>query len=361
MNTKEHIEKYLRCIHCGSHVEVGIVENDNGILSCMRCGAQFPIIRGIPRLLVGQLLRNTYNYYHDVIEGSSLLSTFFKRNRKSIGSNSSDVERLKSKTQEQFGYEWHRWPKLPDYAERHFFNVMQKPPVFFQGKMGWDPAVGMGRDIFMAATAVGDNGFMIGSDLSFAVDVSYERCKEIKNILIVQADLYSNFLENNSLDFAYMIGLIQHLTAPCKGIEQVYSKVREKGYFVGTIYTKPKDFFSTLFVRFVFFMRMFTMHLPLSIVYWISYLCALPIYLFFKLPLFILNRFNYVRSMNELYPEHQTQKRKPNLDLLTHTWFDHFTPPIEEYYSDEEILDLLKGVSLKERTLRIGIFSGFKI
>lgn len=354
------IENKLCCIKCQGKLAIDYYEGEMGLISCLECKSRYPIIKNIPRFLSGKLLKNCYFYYFDLINDNKILKEFFLAESISENLSNNKIVKLKSDTQKQFGYEWHIWKKLPDFAENHFLEVMGKPEEFFRGKTGWDPAVGMGRDLFNAAKAVGEGGMMIGSDLSFAIDMAYERCKNMKNVIIVQADLYSNFIHNNSLDFAYMIGLIQHLTEPQAGMEHVYSKIKKNGYFVGTIYTKPDHMLGKFLVSFIHFVRIFTLHMSLPLVLFISRLCALPAYMFFKLPKFILNKFKYIRDMDELYPTHETQKRSPDLDLLAHNWFDHFTPPVIGFYSDKEIMNMLQNIKLSNFTLKYGIYSGFK-
>ena len=100
--------------------------------------------------------------------------------------------RRKLATQDTFGFEWKLWSKLPEHAENHFYHVVARDAAFFAGKCGWDPAMGMGRDAQHAAAAAGDNGFMRGSDLSYAVDVAYQRRGHRRNVLIVQAGPYTS-------------------------------------------------------------------------------------------------------------------------------------------------------------------------
>lgn len=359
---KEYLEKNIKCIKCQSALKVDYYQDESGMINCTNCNSKYPIIKNIPRLLSGKLLLNCLCFYENIIKKDDVLVKYFQEKLNDSQVSKNKINQLKSDTQKQFGYEWHIWKKLPEFAENHFLEVMNKPNDFFQGKIGWDPAIGMGRDLANAAKAVGENGFMIGSDLSFSVDMAYERCQKLnlKNILIIQADLYSDFIDNNSLDFAYMIGLIQHITEPSKGIEHVYGKIKNRGYFVGTVYTEPTDILSKFLVSFIYFMRFFTLHLPLPVVLFISRICAFPAYVFFKMPSFILKRFSYIRSMDDLYPTHETQKRKPDLNLLAHNWFDHFTPPIIGFYSDEKIIKMTENAKLDDFKLKLGIFSGYK-
>ncbi len=359
---RKHLGK-IHCIDCGGGFEIICSKGQGknikyGILKCKNCGAKFPIINFIPRLLKGELLKQCLIYYFDQIRNNGDLYDFYNAKLSSINAKRSrkKIEAIKLRTQKQFGYEWQIWKRLPAFAENHFFEIMGEDLNFFKSKIGWDPAVGMGRDLFNAAKAIGQSGFMIGSDISFAVDAAYERCKFFDNVLIVEADLYTDFVKDESLDFACMIGLIQHLTQPKNGIEQVFKKVKKDGYFVGTVYTEPNDLLGKFLVNFINFMRFFTLRLPLPIVLFISRICAIPAYILFKLPFFILKRFKYIQNMNKLYPTHKTQKRKPNLDLLAHNWFDHFTPSIIGFYSHNQIMSLIEDLKIDLKYFKYGIF-----
>ena len=361
----EHL-KHIICIHCGGELSAAAKAEriHNGLVKCTKCDTKFPVINYIPRLLKDKLLLNCLTfYYDDHIKKNPELLAFYNNFIDNISEKEiNKFKKLKLKTQETFGYEWKIWKKLPDYAENHFMEVVQIDQQYFKGKIGWDPAVGMGRFLASAAESVGENGFMIGSDLSFAVDQTFERCKNASNVLIVQADLYTNIIKNNSLDFAYMIGLIQHLTEPKRGVEQVFSKVKKDGYFVGTYYNQPNknDYLIRVVIATIMFMRIFTTKLPLPVVLFISRLFALPSYLFFKLPTFILKKFNYIQEMEELYPTHQTQKRKPDFDLLAHNWFDHFTPPVINFFSEDEIMSTVKDIQTDKLTYKQGVLLCFK-
>ncbi|MHC4277292.1 MAG: class I SAM-dependent methyltransferase [Planctomycetota bacterium] len=304
-------------------------------------------------------MANCLRYYSEEIKDSKLLNELSNQyGSTKLFINNKEAE-LKLRTQDQFGFEWKKWKKLPDFAENNTFNILGKNEGYFNGKVGWDPAVGMGRDLYNICNAVGKDGFMIGSDLSYAVDQAYARCKKFTNMLIVQSDLYDDFLDDESLDFAYMIGVIQHLTRPKEGIEQVVKKLKKNGYFVGTVYTQPSDILSKLVIYIISFMRLFTTRMPLTLVYGISKVFAFPPYLFFKLPNSILEKFDYVKKMKINYPEYGTVNRKPDLDLLAHNWFDHFTPPIIGFY-DQDLAELIEDVKLDVEFKRDGFLRGYK-
>lgn len=358
----EHLKR-VRCIQCWGELEVpaGGEAVENGLVECRECSARFPVIRFVLRMLDGDLLAECLVFYEDIVSKVPELLEYSNRIMSSrSAAQRQKAETLKARSQETFTYEWKTWSRLPEFAENHLLEVVGVEAGFFRGMAGWDPAIGMGRDLVNALEAVGDNGFMIGSDLSYSVDLVYDRCKVHSNCLIVQADLYSGFVPDETLDFAYMIGLIQHLTEPKRGIEKVYRTVKPAGYFVGTVYEKPKSLLTKTLVGLIRFMRVFTTRLPLPAVLWISRLFAVPAYLFFKLPRSVLSKSEYVQEVSDQYPTHQTEQRKPDLNLLTHNWFDHLAPPIIGWYRDEEVLEMLADTRLERLELKYGIFRGYK-
>ena len=324
---KEHLSR-IRCPWCGGVLELASSQHEfpdriiDGSIRCSTCIRYYPIRNGVPRLLLDGMDRTS----HD--------------------------------TQDVFGYEWKLWKRLPDFAENHFFNVMQKTPEFFAGKSGWDAACGMGRDLQHASKAVGHEGFVLGSDISEAAESAYERCRHMDNVMVVQADLYSRIVPVGSMDFAYMIGVIQHLPTPVLGIRLVAMSLKPGGYFAGTVYQKPKDVLCRMVNAVIATFRLVSTRLPLPAVLWISRICAIPAYLFFKLPQPVLNMFGYVRSMNKLYPDHGTQNRKPDFGLLTHCWFDHFSPPMVRFFSDDEIRAMVPE-TLDISEMSMGILRGY--
>ena len=364
---KNHLNKILCPLCLGSLYVIDSYKNktevDYGIVECYACKSKFPVINGVLRLLSGSLMNRCIDYYAknllnsiDEDTDAELTQWLVRMIRKCgrhnlpIGTRRIDFPKGKStnsRTVDAFAYEWHKWKHLPNYAEDNLKNISGS--YDFKGKVGWDPAVGMGRHLESAIKAVGKNGFMFASDLSYSIDIARDRCKQYENVMFIQSDMRDISYLNcfvSKLDFAYMIGVIQHLPDPTSLACRVAYTIKDGGYFFGTVYTAPKDILMKVVINFVKIMRIFTTRLPFWCVNIISIICATPAYLFFKLPQCILNKFGYVQAMNRIYPNNQTQKGNPDFDLLVHAWFDHFVPPITKFFKEEEIKNLLDNLPI---------------
>jgi len=94
--------RLLVCSACHGTLQVGAFQTDcqeimEGVLRCS-CGAQYPIIAGVPRMLPGYLLPDLASDY----------PAFFARHARRLSvpkPASSTASRVQRRTQESFGYE----------------------------------------------------------------------------------------------------------------------------------------------------------------------------------------------------------------------------------------------------------------
>jgi uncharacterized protein YbaR (Trm112 family) len=157
----EHVEKLLetlRCPVCQSELSFST------LLSCARCNQTYPIIDGIPRLLLPGM--------RDALGGAKAAN---------------ETEETQAETALSFGYEWHRFPEMYQEWERQFLDYMQPHAAdFFPGKKILDAGCGNGRFAYYAAK-YGAEVWAI--DLGSAVEVA-RRNTETRNVHVVQADLH---------------------------------------------------------------------------------------------------------------------------------------------------------------------------
>src|SRR5438105_839622 len=104
----------LRCPGCGGELHPGDespMTNREGSLRCNRCDETFPVIDGIPRMLLTPLRRA-------VMESGPC-----------GGADPRQVATARS-----FGFEWSRFPEMRDEWERNFLEYMAPHgPEFFPG------------------------------------------------------------------------------------------------------------------------------------------------------------------------------------------------------------------------------------
>jgi SAM-dependent methyltransferase len=172
----DHV-KYLSCPHCrgdlGIH-DATTGEDDrieHGSLVCTGCGNRFPILRGVPRFVPME------NYAAS------------------------------------FGWQWnmHRRTQYDSYTGAHisedrFFRETRWPRRL-QGETVLEVGCGAGR---FTEHAVCTGAMVVSLDYSDAVDANYTSHGSIRNLLIVQGDIYAMPFKANSFDKVFCFGVLQH-------------------------------------------------------------------------------------------------------------------------------------------------------
>src|SRR5882672_4648482 len=114
LSTEELLET-LRCPACLSRLRQKDEQaQDNGdiCLECSTCKEQFPIVRGVPRLLLSPL--------REALLGQQPIAS---------------DEEPQVKTALSFGFEWSRFPEMYKEWNQSFLDYMQPHgPDFFRGK-----------------------------------------------------------------------------------------------------------------------------------------------------------------------------------------------------------------------------------
>src|SRR2546427_8780093 len=119
----------LRCPGCQGRLEPKRTEGSAAELYCSKCSEGFPVIGGIPRLLLSPLRE-------------ALLE-----NGAASGTDERQVQTALS-----FGFEWSRFPEMYKEWNQSFLNYMQPHgPEFFRGRKLLDPGPGNGRFACYAA------------------------------------------------------------------------------------------------------------------------------------------------------------------------------------------------------------------
>jgi SAM-dependent methyltransferase len=299
----------LRCPACAGplSVEAGERAEDGhvieGTLRCSDCAAAFPIVRGIPRLALGQV-----------------------------------TERSQETTQ-RFGYQWRRAKAslgegaftAPETFLEFIEPVRQED---FRGKAVLDAGCGAGRFTRLAAEFGART--VVGVDLSDSVEVAFEVTRHLPNVLIVQAELERLPLAR-TLDYAFSVGVLHHTDDPGRSFASVARHVRESGAMSVWVYAREGNDWIVRFVDPV--RKAITSRMPAFLVRGLAYLLALPLWavlwliyrpvgerkslarmrrtLFYFDYLYFLSRFTYA-----------------DVALIL---FDHLHPALAQYISRQEL------------------------
>src|SRR3989344_5155597 len=173
---KSKLLAFLACPNCEGSLKLEVLKKDSaeiveGLLKCA-CEEFYPIIQGVPRLLLEPLRSKIIEEQHP---------DFFSRHPELCKSRSLDsLSHKKLNTSNRFGYEWQRFSKLEKEYEEQFLDwIWPVNRSFFKNKVVLDAGCGMARHLFCAARFGAKE--VIGIDLGPSVGVAYENTKHMSN------------------------------------------------------------------------------------------------------------------------------------------------------------------------------------
>ncbi len=160
------------CPRCRGALEVK--DDAPTSLCCASCGAEFPIVDGVPRLA-----------------GDTYAASF--------------------------GRQWNRYDVARHEEDEATFRVKTGvAPAELAGKLVLDAGCGGGR----YSRLLGSHGAtVIGVDLSAAVEKARSLCADLPEVQIIQADLLDLPLADAAFDMVYSIGVLHHTPNPRLGVQ----------------------------------------------------------------------------------------------------------------------------------------------
>jgi len=187
--------KYFVCPSCKSDLIVDINEEiDNriktGSLNCECCNSSFSIINYIAR---------------------------FVTNEEYVSS---------------FGDEWHLFKKVknskPYMSKDEMTNYLDLNKSDIENKTILEIGCGAGPYLDISAREYGAK-HIIGVDLSRAVDAAYENVGNLKNVTIIQANLFYLPFKNATFDLIYSLGVLHHTPNTKDAFNAITPFLKQKG------------------------------------------------------------------------------------------------------------------------------------
>jgi len=308
----------LRCPAC--HGKLQQNETEKG-LHCLHCNQTFPVISGIPRLLLSPLRE-------------ALL-----QNGSANGADHQQVQTALS-----FGFEWTRFPEMYAEWEQSFLDYMQPhSKEFFRNKRVLDAGCGNGRFAYYAAKFGGE---VWAIDLGPAVEVARRNTANVGNVQVVQADLYCPPFAPESFDFIYSIGVLHHLPAPEAAFQNLLRYLKPGGEIQIYLYWQPeRQPIKRGMLAAVTMLREITRRLPHQAVHALAFPAALAAYGFLVWPYRILKHVPGLAGFAERIPMKQ-YARFP-FRVCVNDQLDRFSAPIENRYTRQQVIDWLKRAGLQ--------------
>ncbi|HEX9100558.1 MAG TPA: methyltransferase domain-containing protein [Polyangia bacterium] len=333
----------LRCPACQSPLELEPLEGDDGILRST-CGLWFPVVRGIPRIFVGELRAIYETDFPD----------FLARHRLALDGAAAPTAEARAKlaTRESFGFEWtHYSEMLPEWERNARFYFEPLGDGGLDGKLVLEGGCGKGRHTYYALKS---GARMVSVDFSRAIDVAAQNCSGVAGErLFVQADLMALPFSTGTFDLAFSIGVLHHLPDPEAGFRKLVALVRPGGRVLVYLYHALEgEPLKQAILRAVTAVRRITVRMPHRALLPATTALGWALYAGVVTPYKILSRFGATRALAEkmplrIYADYPVR-------VIVNDQFDRFSAPIENRYRRDEVAGWLARAGLEEPDIRAG-------
>lgn len=353
---KKNLLQLIVCPLCSKHLtsesfdEQPSGEIANGLLSC-ECGASYPIIDRIPRLLPTELQSMLWEMHPEFYRNykERLPADVLPRggNQAEKSDRQEDHALMKQReTARSFGYEWQNFSEiLPDYESNFRWYFEGFKPESFENKIVLDAGCGTGRHTYYMAQRARE---VVAMDLSQAIEVAARNNRDKTNIHFIQADIYHPPFRPDTFDFIYSLGVLHHLPNPENGFRSLFKLLKTDGFMNIYLYwnLEGEAAWRRSLLRLVEGARRITTRMPHALLKKISWVVAASFELAFVRPARIMERFELTRPLAGRVP--LGHYRKYSFRVLYTDQFDRFSAPIENRYSRAEVAEWFERAGLKD-------------
>ncbi|HEV7844223.1 MAG TPA: methyltransferase domain-containing protein, partial [Pyrinomonadaceae bacterium] len=341
---RKNLLELIVCPLCGNRLslesfdEQPAEEATNGLLSC-ECGARYPLIGGIARLLPPDLQSMLWEmhpeFYSEFRERLPVEVMPQGQNKTEMKDERNQALSKQRETARSFGYEWQAFSEiLPDYETNFRWYFERFTPDTFKGKRVLDAGCGTGRHTYYVSQTARE---VVAMDLSQAIEVAARNNRDKPNAHFIQADIYHPPFPPDSFDFVYSLGVLHHLPDPEKGFRSILKLLRRGGFMNIYLYwnLEGEAAWRRGLLRVVTGARQITTRMPHTLLKKVSWVIAAGFETAFVTPARILERFKLTRPLADRMP--LGHYRKYSFRVLYTDQFDRFSAPIENRYSRAEV------------------------
>lgn len=324
---KNSVVNFFACPVCRGPLSSGQPDDtlENGTLKCPGCGRDFPIIRGIPRLLPDSLLKVLAAQIPDDFRYFNFSFPLSDRNHLSDFETRDFLEKQQA-TMNAFAYEWNEFTELtPEFCENEYVRTLAPlPPDIVKGKTVLEAGTGVG--FFLDRMRSHGAALLFGMNLGLDVETARKRTAGHPNTTIVQGDIF-HLPFKPDLDFVISHGVVHHLPHPEKGFVSLLSALKPGGEIFIWVYGKDPA------VPFIEAIRKILHKMPKPLTKAVSIPCALPL-LFFKW-IYMSLRALKLAELAERVPYKQYAVR--NFREMHCTIMDKLFVPVVNYYDETDL------------------------
>ncbi|MBI3335409.1 MAG: class I SAM-dependent methyltransferase [Candidatus Portnoybacteria bacterium] len=238
-------------------------------------------------------------------------------------------------SEDRFGYEWGKYSALePDYESQFRLWVAPLTQEDFRGKKVLDVGCGMGRNSYWC--------LKWGAEKVVSFDYDNRSVSSARRNLSVFKEkvdvLFKSIYKTewkDEFDIVMCIGVLHHLDAPIKAIDNLIRAAKPGGKIIIWVYSYEGN---EMVVRFVNPLRIhITSKLPLRLVHGLSYVFSIPIWLLTRM----YGRANpYMKQLSNFSFWH-----------IHSIVFDQLIPRIANYWSKEEVMELFRNKNIEELSI----------
>jgi len=294
-----------------------------GCLTCPSCGAAYPIIDGLPRIVSPERLGE--------VVGHDSLADYTARFASSLPSALAAVAAGRpaddsTKTARFYAFMWRKYDtRYDDFDEREFDRLTGGSFDFSEcrNRSIIDVGAGQGRFAYPLLAAGADE--VVCADLGQAITLANAKFRDEERVLCVQADIFALPFAPR-FDISFCIGVLQHLVDPAKGLRAVRNLARPGGRTFLWCYgdSSVKGTLNTL--------RAIAKPLPIELQWLTAGLLALA--------RLTSARLRSLRGGEDPYAGY-------GLRYLQANTFDHLSTPIINFFTRKELEAMLAGTETR--------------
>ena len=257
------------------------------------------------------------------------------------------MRNMDEKTVEGFGEEWQRFDQseLSSHDKERIFNdyfslfSWEKLPP---NAVGADIGCGSGRWAQLVAPKV---GLLHCVDPSQALDVARHNLSGIDNVKFAQASVDDLPFPDNSLDFAYSLGVLHHVPNTAAAIRSIAAKLKPQAPFLLYLYYAfdNRPYWFRLLWRISDILRRTISKMPSPLRYMVSQLLAVMIYWPLARTAKILEQLGCLPANWPLAYYRDKEFYVMRTDAL-----DRFGTVLEHRFTQSQIQDMLETAGFKD-------------